>query len=145
MGAGRQSAGIRLRQTGRGSHRRELLRHLRPGALRPGRHVRGGGRGHPAHRLHHGRGRGAGYDARPQLPRPETGATHRSELPRPVDPGRVQSGHHPRGHRHPRQRGRRLAFRHADLRSAVRHEEPQTGRLHLRGHRRRPGQRHEFH
>ena len=62
-----------------------------------------------------------------------------------ITPEQVQDRDHAGLHSQAWPRGRRLALRHADLRGGVSADVPQHRAVHLHRHRRRPGQRNEFH
>ena len=70
---------------------------------------------------------------------------HRPQLPRPHHAGPGQDRHHAGPHPQGRPRGRGLAQRHADLRGRAPAHPARARPVVLRGHRRRPGQRHQLH
>ena len=67
-----------------------------PGAFRRRRYLRSSGRRYPVHCLHHRGHPGQRHDARAQLHRPEGRTPARSELSRPADARRIESGYYPR-------------------------------------------------
>ena len=112
-------AGLRHRRRSAREDRRRRQRDLRAAARRGRRDLRGDRRRDAAHRLHHRGHSGARHGAG------QAGAARlevdpdRPQLPRRHDGGRMQDRHHAGQHLLARQRRRRLALGHADLRGGV--------------------------
>ena len=112
-----------------------------PRAGRGRRHPRSRRRGLQARHLHHRGHPGHGHDPRAPRHRRQAGAADRSELPRRHHARRVQDRHHAGSHPPHRQDRRRLALRHADLRSGRSADGARPRPVDVRRHRRRPGRR----
>ncbi len=114
-----RAAGLRHSRRSAGENRRRRERDLCAAGGRRGRDLRSDRRRDAAHRLHHrghsgprhgaGQAGAAGLEVDPD----------RSELPRRHDCRRMQDRHHARQYLYARQRRRRLALGHTDLRGGL--------------------------